>query len=196
MSEAGPSCSTSASTGPTASQKRAQRMNKLRELHAKRTEASQLNHKEVVEEYKRNKMPANWEKKREWVEHKVEEEEKRDAASAEGLDYERMKLMDVQADEAERWERKRRAKKNEDPGFSGFEAATQRQYVRCTKQLKPDFETYEELRDKLGEEAFYAGKDTLINGLHKDSKESIERLAEDVHKQIEKKGQVFTKAKI
>jgi len=162
-------------------------MNKLRELHAKRTEASQLNHKEVVEEYKRNKMPANWEKKREWVEHKVEEEEKRDAASAEGLDYERMKLMDVQADEAERWERKRRAKKNEDPGFSGFEAATQRQYVRCTKQLKPDFETYEELRDKLGEEAFYAGKDTLINGLHKDSKESIERLAEDVHKQIEKR---------
>lgn len=39
-------------------------------------------------------------------------------AEALGEDYDRVKLLEVGADEAERWERKKK-KKNPDPGFSG-----------------------------------------------------------------------------
>ena len=37
----------------------------------------------------------------------------------EGGDYDRVKLLEVGADEAEKWERKKK-KKNPDPGFSGI----------------------------------------------------------------------------
>jgi pre-mRNA-splicing factor SYF2 len=181
------SSSSSAASGSVEAQKRSDRLKKLRELHAKRNEASQLNHKEVVEEYKRNKLPANYEKKREWVDHKVNEAERREAADAEGVDYDRIKMLDVQADDAERWERKRKAKRNEDPGFSGFEQATARQYNRCVKGLKPDFEEYEKMKEEMGDEAFYAGRDTLINGMHKDSNQSIDRMVEDLNNQISKR---------
>ena len=39
----------------------------------------------------------------------------------------------------------------------------------------------------MGEEAFYAGRDTLIQGLHKDSKEGIDRMVEDLEKQVKKR---------
>lgn len=39
-------------------------------------------------------------------------------AEARGEDYDRVKLLDVGADDAEKWERKKK-KKNPDPGFSG-----------------------------------------------------------------------------
>lgn len=151
------------------------------------TEASKLNHQEVVEEYKRNQMPTNYAKKREWAEKKIDEEEKRDQAEADGEDYDRIKALDVQADEAERWERKRQAKKNSDPGFSGFEAATQRSYVRNVKVLKPDFEKYEQMKEEIGEEAFYAGRDTIIQGAVKDSKASVDRMVDDLNKQLSKR---------
>jgi len=115
------------------------------------------------------------------------EEENRDKAAAEGEDYDRLKALDVQADEADKWDRKRKSKQNADPGFSGFEAATARQYNRCVKGMKPDFEEYERQKETLGEEAFYAGKDTIIQGLHKDSKASVDRMVDDLNKQISKR---------
>lgn len=39
-------------------------------------------------------------------------------AEAKGEDYDRVKLLEVGADDAEKWERKKK-KKNPDPGFSG-----------------------------------------------------------------------------
>ncbi|KAI1294729.1 Pre-mRNA-splicing factor syf2 [Halotydeus destructor] len=117
MSEPEASGSSSFRAAFTEAQKRTERMEKLRQLHAKRTEASKLNHQEVVEEYKRNKMPANWEKKKEWAEHKLTEEEKKDKAAASGQDYERLKLLEVQADEAERWDRKKGFEKEHRPWF-------------------------------------------------------------------------------
>lgn len=204
-----PAASSSSGSVPkqTVAQKKAERMKKLRELHGKRvrpsdfrnkefvltmfsfdqTEASKLNHQEVVEEYKRNKLPSNWEKKREWAEYKINEEEKKDQAVAEGVDYDRVKLLEVQADDAERWERKKKAKKNADPGFSGYDAATARQYTRCTKALKPDFEEYQRTKEEMGDEAFYAGRDTIIQGLRKDPKQAVDRMVEDLNKQIEKR---------
>ncbi|CAG2113881.1 unnamed protein product [Medioppia subpectinata] len=169
------------------SAKRAERMKKLRELHSKRTEASRLNHKEVVEENKRQQLPQNWEKKSELAEYRLNEEVAKERAKESGEDYERNKLMDIQADDSERWHRKREAKHNPDPGFSGFEAATARQYNRLTKQMKPDLEEYHKNKEAVGDKVFYANHSTLIHGTHKDSKAAIDRMVEDLDKQIEKR---------
>lgn len=150
-------------------------------------EASQLNHQSVVEEYKQSQLPKTWVKKREWADKQVADEEERHRVESEGLDYERVQYLDMQADEAERWERKQQRKQNRDTGFSSYESATARQYERLTKQLKPDFDAYNREKERIGEEAFYAGKNTIIQGLHKDSPEAVDRMVTDLNKQIEKR---------
>ncbi|KAF3820183.1 hypothetical protein GH733_015692 [Mirounga leonina] len=130
-----------------AAQKREQRLRKFRELHLKRNEARKLNHQEVVEEDKRLKLPANWEARKARLEWELQEEEKKKECAARGEDYEKVKLLEISAEDAERWERKKR-RKNPDLGFSDYAAAQLRQYHRLTKQIKPDMETYERLREK------------------------------------------------
>jgi pre-mRNA-splicing factor SYF2 len=146
-----------------------------------------LNHKEVVEENKRQQLPPNWNKKQEWAQYKINEEEKRLKAKEENEDYERIKCLDIPADEAQRQERKRAAKRNPDPGFSDYEAATLRQYSRLTKDFKPDLEEYQRNKQKLGEEVFYANQNTIIHGMHKDSEQAIDRMVDDINNQIEKR---------
>lgn len=88
------------------------------------------NHREVVDEYKRAKLPVNHEKKREWADLKIRKEEEKEKAKAQGIDYERKKYLDIQADDAERWERRQREKQNPDHGFSSYEDSTARQHTR------------------------------------------------------------------
>ncbi|XP_033083649.1 pre-mRNA-splicing factor SYF2 isoform X3 [Trachypithecus francoisi] len=149
-----------------AAQKREQRLRKFRELHLLRNEARKLNHQEVVEEDKRLKLPANWEAKKARLEWELQEEEKKKAklpelkfwfcsvptatpweCASRGEDYEKVKLLEISAEDAEKWERKKK-RKNPDLGFSDYAAAQLRQYHRLTKQIKPDMETYERLREK------------------------------------------------
>ncbi|KAB0365612.1 hypothetical protein FD755_008079 [Muntiacus reevesi] len=180
-----------------AAQKREQRLRKFRELHLKRNEARKLNHQEVVEEDKRLKLPANWEAKKARLEWELQEEEKKKECAARGEDYEKVKLLEISAEDAERWERKKR-RKNPDLGFSGsisfpilvlfldYAAAQLRQYHRLTKQIKPDMETYERLREKHGEE-FFPTSNSLLHGTHVPSTEEIDRMVIDLEKQIEKR---------
>jgi len=176
---------TSASGEKSEAEKRADRMSRLRNLHLKRNEARKMNHAEVVEEDKRNKLPSNWEAKKRRVEYEEEQMKKRKDCEAAGDDYDRMKLLEVGADEAELWEKKKK-KKNPDQGFADYEQATYRQYQRLTKQLKPDHEEYEREREKMGE-AFYPTADTLGVTDHKDSEGGIDRMVQDLEKQIEKR---------
>ncbi|KAG8535488.1 hypothetical protein GDO81_028454 [Engystomops pustulosus] len=67
--------------------------------------------------------------------------------AANGVDYERAKLLEISADDAERWERKKK-KRNPDIGFSDYAAAQLRQYQRLTRQIKPDMEEYQKEREK------------------------------------------------
>lgn len=162
-----------------------EKMKKLKELHLKRNEARQLNHKEVVEEDKRNKMPANWEarkRKAEWI---LNDEQQRKDAGEKGEDYDRTKLLNVSALEAERLDR-RKKKKNPDQGFADYEQATIRQYNRLVKNIKPDMNDYGRQREKLGD-AFYGGRNTILHGLQKDTKEGIDRMVNDLEKQISKR---------
>ncbi|XP_078698417.1 uncharacterized protein LOC144925962 isoform X2 [Branchiostoma floridae x Branchiostoma belcheri] len=176
------SCSTepSASGSMSAAERRAQRMAKLQELSLKRNEARKMNHQEVVEEDRRNKLPANFEQKRKREEWKEEEEKKRKEAEEKGEDYDRLRMLEWTAEEVEKWERKKK-KKNPDPGFSTYEAAGLRQYQALTKKMKPNMEHYQQQKEKMGEE-FYPDMNTLVDVTRKDSEEAVDRLVADVEK--------------
>ncbi|AWP16756.1 Pre-mRNA-splicing factor syf2 [Scophthalmus maximus] len=186
------SCSETSATAPEeeqsetdASQKREARLRKFRELHFKRNEARKLNHQEVVEEDKRQKLPANWEAKKARLEWELAEEQKKKECAARGDNYDRVKLLEITADDAERWERKKR-KKNPDTGFAGYAEAQFRQYQRLTKQIRPDLENYEKQREEGGAD-FYPTSNSLIHGTHIPTTEGVDRMVEDVEKQIEKR---------
>ncbi|TEA33680.1 hypothetical protein DBR06_SOUSAS12810026, partial [Sousa chinensis] len=167
-----------------AAQKREQRLRKFRELHLKRNEARKLNHQEVVEEDKRLKLPANWEAKKAHLEWELQEKEKKEC-TARAEDYKKVKLLEISAEDAEKWERKKR-RKNPNLGFSDYAAAQLHQYHRLTKQIRPDMETYERLREKHGEE-FYPPSNSLLHGTHVPSTEETDRMVVDLEKQFEKR---------
>ncbi|XP_033741099.1 pre-mRNA-splicing factor SYF2-like [Pecten maximus] len=167
------------------SSSKSSRLDRLKNLELRMNEARKLNHKEVVEEDRRKKLPANFEQKRKRIEWEEEEEKKRKDAEAKGEEYDRVKLLEIGADEAEKWERKKK-KKNPDPGFSGYEAATRRQYDRLTKSLKPDMDNYSRQKEKL-EEDFYATGNTLGLNQRKDPEEAVDRMVDDLEKQIKKR---------
>ncbi|XP_074655376.1 pre-mRNA-splicing factor syf2-like [Tubulanus polymorphus] len=179
------SCSSSGGSVATGDSK-TDRLKRLRDLQMRRNEARKLNHKEVVEEDRRKKLPANFESKRKRLEWEEQEEKKRKECQAGGDDYERVKLLEIGADEAEKWERKKK-KKDSDKGFSDFEQATARKYQTLTKQMKPNFDEYSREKNKMGEEAFYPTKDTLGVMHHKDSTDNIDRMVTDLEKQISKR---------
>ncbi|KAF4106098.1 pre-mRNA-splicing factor syf2 [Onychostoma macrolepis] len=172
-------------TDTPAAQKRVERLRKFRELHFKRNEARKLNHQEVAEEDKRLKLPSNWEAKKARLEYELLVDQKKKECAEQGEDYDRVKLLEISAEDAERWERKKK-KKNPDPGFSGYAEAQLRQYQRLTKQIKPDMDNYERQREECGED-FHPTSNSLIHGTHVPSKESIDRMVDDVEKQIEKR---------
>ncbi|KAI1231146.1 Pre-mRNA-splicing factor syf2, partial [Lamprotornis superbus] len=182
----------------------------------KRYEACKLNSQEVVEEDKRLKLPPNWEAKKARLEWELQVQEKKkecgiffwtgelsvpcrnvgfywnwgvlcalQECAARGEDYERVKLLEISAEDAERWERKKK-KKNPDLGFSDFAAAQLRQYQRLTRQIKPDLEQYEKLKEQYGE-ALYPTSDSLLHGTHVPSKDGVDRMVADLEKQIEKR---------
>ncbi|KAH0547295.1 pre-mRNA-splicing factor Syf2 [Cotesia glomerata] len=161
------------------------RMKKLGRLHKMRNEARLLNHKEVVEEDKRKNLPSNWEARKRQAEWILQDEEARQKAKEQGLDYDRQKLLSIDAIEAERLDRKKK-KKNPDLGFADFEQATVRQYNRLVKNMKPNMENYEKAKEKLGP-AFYGDRNTILHGLHEDKKEAVDKMVEDLGKQIAKR---------
>ncbi|GLD56246.1 pre-mRNA-splicing factor SYF2 [Lates japonicus] len=176
------------------SHKREARLRKFRELHFKRNEARKLNHQEVVEEDKRLKLPANWEAKKARLEWELAEDQKKKECAERGEEYNRVKLLEITADDAERWERKKK-KKNPDTGFAGYAEAQFRQYQRLTKQIRPDLESYERQREECGED-FYPTSNSLIHGTHVPTKEGIDRMVEDVEKQIEKRAKYSRRSEL
>ncbi|XP_050393135.1 pre-mRNA-splicing factor syf2 [Patella vulgata] len=172
--------------GPSTSKPSAKdRMNRLRELELRMNEARKLNHVEVVAEDERKKRPANFEAKRKRTEWEDEQEKLREDCTKRGEDFDRVKVLDQGADDVERWEKKKK-KKNPDIGFSDYEQATHRQYSGLAKKLKPDMKEYGRQKEKLGED-FYASSNTL--GLHqqKSSDDAINRMVDDLEKQIDKR---------
>jgi len=121
-------------TTKTAAEKLAERKARLLELHKKRQEARTDNHQEVVAEDARKKLPKNWEARKRQAEWILADDKARSEAQAAGKDYERLKLLEVSAVDADRIEKKQRRKDNPDLGFSTYEAQTARQYTKTTSK--------------------------------------------------------------
>lgn len=167
-------------------EKQAERMKRLRTLHKARNEARTHNHQEVVAEETRIKLPSNYEAKKRQAEWLLEDQKNREEAQSDGKDYDRVKLLNISAVEAERLERKKK-KKNPDQGFSTYEQATIRQYNRLVKNMPaPDMEQYEKQKQKYGD-AFYGGTNVIIHGMHEDRKDAIDKMVNDIEGQISKR---------
>lgn len=178
--------STSASKEMTFAEKQAERMKRLRTLHTARNEARTHNHQEVVAEEARNKLPPNYEAKRRQAEWLLDDQQKRQEAEKAGKDYDRVKLLNISATEAERLERKKK-KRNPDEGFSTYEQATIRQYNRLVKNMPAaDMEQYEKQKQKYGD-AFYGGPNVIIHGMHEDRREAVDKMVDDIEGQIAKR---------
>lgn len=161
---------------------------KLRDLHLRRNEARKLNHQEVSAEDQRLKLPANHEARRLRAEWQLEETQAKQAAKERGEDYNRVKLLEETAEDIEIFERRKRKKKNIDPGFSDFATAQFRKYETLTKQMKPDLEQYERSKEKLGSQAFPGAHNLLYGCNDKVSERGMDRMVADLDQQMEKRG--------
>lgn len=165
--------------------KKEERLKKLRDLHIKRNEARTNNHQEVIEEDKQNKLPSNWEARQRKAEWLTNDDKLRQEAKDKGQDYNRLKLLNMTAMEADAIQRKQK-RKNPDPGFSDYEQATARQYNRMISNMKVDMDAYRREKERLGK-AFYAESNTYLHDKVKDSKEGIDKMVDDLEKQIAKR---------
>ena len=181
---------------------------RLKKLKEQRKQASHSNFREVLEENQHSKRPANWEKKLERNLKQLEEEKAKQEAEQSGQDYELKKSLNYRADEIEKWNKMTGNKRHQDDGCMDFEEASKRQYGRSIKQLKPDLEAYNALKEEIpvkkscpkdntdgtdsttcaknNSDAASSAKSEIPKALCiKDSKEGVERMVEDVNKQIE-----------
>jgi pre-mRNA-splicing factor SYF2 len=129
--------------------KKEERLKRLQQLRLRQNEARKLNHKEVVEEDRKSKLPQNWEKQKERIEYEEEKEKKRKSIEEKGLPFDRVQMLDWTADECDTWDRKKMKKHNPDTGFADYEQASFRQYERLTKEIKPDMDNYERQKDEM-----------------------------------------------
>lgn len=140
----------------------------------------------MVEEDRRKKLPANWEARKRKAEWELADQEARKDAEEKGEDYEQNKLLQQSAYELEILERKKK-KKNPDQGFSDYAAAQVRQYQRLTRQYKPDLDAYSKMKEDMGENAFPTAHSLSYGGEGKVSEAAIDRMVNDLGKQIEKR---------
>ncbi|XP_040169703.1 pre-mRNA-splicing factor Syf2 [Anopheles arabiensis] len=178
---------TATTSSKTFAEKHAERMARLKQLHTQRNEARASNHQEVIAEHERKKLPANWESRQRQAEWLMGDLKARTEAEEKGLDYNRVKMLNVSAAEADRIDKLKAKKRNADPGFSDYEAQTARQYNRLVKAMPPrDLVKYEEQKEKYGD-AFYGGPNVILQGLHKDTPAAIDNMVKDLEGQIAKR---------
>uniref|UniRef100_A0A914EJC3 Pre-mRNA-splicing factor SYF2 n=1 Tax=Acrobeloides nanus TaxID=290746 RepID=A0A914EJC3_9BILA len=159
-------------------------MERFKALHKRREDARKLNHEQVVEEDRLSKLPKNFEAKRRRQEWELNEIEARKEADNKGEDYDRIKALNTQADIADSLEAAKRRTTNPDKGFASYEAMSMRQYERLTNNLKPNLESYEKMKEVVGDAQFYPSADTLIQGAHYPTETAMDKLAANVKEQM------------
>ena len=80
-----------------------ERMKKLRELKKKSEEARQSNHQEMRAEHARNKLPKNWEIRKQRAEISLEYDNLKKKAVENGEDFDRIVARNVSALDSERY---------------------------------------------------------------------------------------------
>lgn len=166
--------------------KNEERLNRLHSLRMRQNEARKLNHQEVVEEDRKSKLPANWEKRQERMQLEEDLEKKKLEAEANGLSYDRLKVLEWGAEECDLWDKRKMKKTNPDTGFADYEQSSARTSERLSKQIEPDMDNYERQKAELGED-FYATTQTLTYGTHKPSATAVDKMVQDLDKQVMKR---------
>lgn len=117
----------------------------------------------------------------------IKDKANRDAADEKGIDYDRVKMLNVSALDQERTDKmKKRNRKVGDQGFADYESQTARQYQRLVKAMPPkDLYKYKEQKEQLGD-AFYESN-PILEGTSKDSKNAVDNMVKDLEDQIEKR---------
>eukprot|EP00053_Salpingoeca_punica_P012129 m.108394 g.108394 ORF g.108394 m.108394 type:complete len:261 (+) comp15866_c0_seq1:111-893(+) len=156
---------------------------RLEALKAKRETAREENRAEAAEEDKKSKLPKNYDARKRRAEEEEEEERRRKEAEAEGVDYDRVKHLQMTADVTERVYRDK--DKHYEVGFSDFQQAQMRQYQRLTKNIKPSKEMYE--KSKQGWDGDYSADNLSYGKLGNVTKEGVERMVNDLNEQAEKR---------
>lgn len=110
-------------------------------------------------------MPNNFESRQQQADWLAAQAKGQAEATKKGLDYKRIKLLNVSAIEAANIDKKNN-KRNPDIGFSDYEAMTARQYKRLVGQMEPmAMDKYEKLKKTVGESNFYSNVNTMQQGM-------------------------------
>lgn len=171
----------------SAKQKMDERKAKLKNLHQIRNEARNQNHNEVKKELERQTLPKNWDIRKQKADWLIKDKANRDAAEEKGVDYDRVKLLEVSAMDQERIDKiKKRNKKIGDQGFADYETQTARQYQGLVKAMPAkDLERYNERKEMIGEN--YYSSNPIMQGTSKDPPKAVDKMVKDLEKQIEKR---------
>lgn len=114
----------------------------------------------------RKQLPNNFQSRQQQADWLAAQAKGQAEADQKGLDYKRIKLLNVSAVEAANIEKKK-SKRNPDIGFSDYEAMTARQYKRLVGQMEPmPMEKYNRLREEMGDANFYSGINTMSQGMN------------------------------
>lgn len=200
---------TTETANPDATQRAQDLQTRFKALKARNTQSRNQNRKETAAESQRLSTDPNMinslQRKQDIANQKLM---KADAEAA-GEDFERKRAWDWTIDEAEKWD-KRMEKKEKARGsvaFQDYRADAKKVYKRQLKQMgNPDFEAYEKEKHQAIEQAaqngslevvetedgelvavdkdgaFYSTANSTDFASHKPSKESLDKLVEEIRK--------------
>ncbi|CEF62120.1 Pre-mRNA-splicing factor SYF2 [Strongyloides ratti] len=161
---------------------------RLEKLHAKRMEIEKKNMDAVVEEDRLKKQPIKDTMKRKREAKVVKKVEDEMVAEELGVDYDRYKSFTTSAIYADKMEEiNKKKKKFADTGFSNYEDASMKAYVRAAEAIKPDFDSYNKMKEIIGEDNFYPKANTIIDGTYYPSEASLEKLSQSIDQREKKR---------
>ncbi|KAI8147592.1 SYF2 splicing factor-domain-containing protein [Fennellomyces sp. T-0311] len=178
----------------------ADRMQKLKELKRRRvTEVTEGNNRDRNLEFQRSKENPRLEARNERKRMQALELQAKQQARDNGEDYERKQFWKYSAESVEAWEEKMQRKAEmANNGFTDHAQAAHKKYVKLISEFKPDMAQYAEKKMESIERAIRNGEDpsdinAVANNLDygtfddKPSKEAVDRLVQDVKKQIHRR---------
>ncbi|CAG8558020.1 8240_t:CDS:1 [Ambispora leptoticha] len=182
------------------------RLEKLAELRKLKDEAIQENRKELYAEHQRSKTNPREETKRERKRNEAEKLLARQEAEKKGEDWQRKNFWDISIEDAEKWEEKQEKKASRaNTGFTDYNQVAQKKYERLINEFKPNLTAYKEQKAAALASAslvttedgknvasvdvegnFFRDANSLSYATvdQTPSREAVDRVVQDVHKQI------------
>lgn len=164
-----------------------EKQRKLFEMRLKVNKARKLNQAEVIEEAQRKKEGTEGESRRSKAEYELEKKRERQELLEKGLDPEREHMLQVSANEAERFSRSKR--KKESFGWQQYNSeAAFNAYEKRLKDIPFSPEEYEKQKKEKNEQEFFPDSNNLNYGqTGKVSEKSLQLMTDELEKTLEKR---------